>query len=217
MTTGSVKSVVNVMSDPIAPPLANVAQRLRFGLFGDRECELIGRGDHGDRAQRDGFPKRSFTAQGQSQRRGGIDHRDLDLAAGDLRNRCRAVAAEKSDRPAVAALLAQVDARLTVAPLRLIDQLGGDLEHQPRPYGISADYTIFRFIRSCQTVLLVCLTKISKHEIRNSKQFQMTKLGKQTSFALSDLSFFRFELYLPVTLFRISIFGFRILFAATLI
>ena len=157
----------------------------------DGKRELIRRGDDGDRAQRDGLSKRSFTAQGESKRGSGIDHRYLDLAAGDLRDRCWAVAAEQSDRPAVAALFAQVDARLSVAPLRLIDQLGGYLEHQSRPDCISSDYTIFRVVRSCQTVLLVGLTKISKHEIRNSKQFQMTKIGKpkQASFGLSDLGF----------------------------
>ena len=128
------------------------------GLFGDGKRELIRRGDDGDRAERDGLPKRSFTAQGQSERAGGIDHRDLDLAAGDLRNRCRAVAAEKSDRPAVAALLAQGDARLAVTPLGLIDHFGGDLEHQARPNRISANCAIFRVVRICQTILLVALT-----------------------------------------------------------
>ncbi len=137
--------------------LAHFAQRLHGGLFGDGKRELIRRGDDGDRAERDGLPKRSLTAQGQSERAGGIDHRYLDLAARDLSNRCWAVAAEKSDRPAVAALLAQVDARLSVAPLGLIYHFGGDLEHQSRPYGISADYTILRFGRICQTVLLVRL------------------------------------------------------------
>src|SRR5580765_8239669 len=91
--------------------LTQLAQRLHAGLFGDGKRELIRRGNDGDRAQRDGLPKRSLTAQGESEWGGGINHRYLDRAAGDLRDRCRAVAAEKSDRPAVAALLAQVDAR----------------------------------------------------------------------------------------------------------
>jgi ABC-type nitrate/sulfonate/bicarbonate transport system substrate-binding protein len=86
-----------------------------------------------------------------------IYHRHLDLTAGYLRNHCRAVAAEKSDRPAVSALLAQGDARLAVAPLRLIYQLGGDLKHQARPYRISANRTIFRVGRIRQTNLLVRL------------------------------------------------------------
>src|SRR5580765_7227668 len=129
--------------------LTQLAQRLHAGLFGDSKRELIRRGDDGDHAQRDGLSKRSFTAQGQSERAGGIDHRDLDLAARDLRDRCWAVAAEKSDRPAVAALFAQVDARLAVAPLGLIYHFGGDLEHESRPYGISAD-TIFRVVQICQ-------------------------------------------------------------------
>ena len=134
--------------------LAHLAQRMHAGLLGDGKRELIRRGNDGYRAERDGLPKRAFTAQGQSKWASGIDHRYLDLAAGYLRNRCRAVAAEKSDRPAVAALLAQGDARLAVMPLGLIHHFGGDLEHQAGPYRISANGAFFRVVRICQTNLL---------------------------------------------------------------
>ena len=55
-------------------------------------------------------------------------------------------------------------------------------------------------------------TKNSKHETRNSKQFQMTKIGKILNKLPSDSVFwiFRFEICL-LSLFRISIFEFRIL------
>ena len=58
-------------------------------------------------------------------------------------------------------------------------------------------------------------TKNSKHEIRNSKQFQMLKICKnvkQASFGFGVLDFSRFEIDLSLSLFRIWIFGFRILF-----
>jgi hypothetical protein len=56
------------------------------------------------------------------------------------------------------------------------------------------------------------ITKISKHEIQNSKQFEMTKILKfQTNLSrIPCFGFSRFEAYLSVSSFRISIFGFWI-------
>jgi hypothetical protein len=62
--------------------------------------------------------------------------------------------------------------------------------------------------------------EISKHEIRNSKQFQITKICKiprQTSFGFGVLDFSEFsKLFCLLSLFRISVFGFRICFAGLL-
>jgi hypothetical protein len=61
-------------------------------------------------------------------------------------------------------------------------------------------------------------TKNSKHEIRNSKQSQMAKIGKIPNKLPSDSAFWIFPIgNLPVSsLFRISIFGFRICFRGRL-
>jgi hypothetical protein len=75
-------------------------------------------------------------------------------------------------------LLAQGDTRLAVAPLRLIDQLGGNLEHQARPYGISADYTVFRVVRIFQSILVMLRVE---NGLRVPKVFeiQMQKISEK--------------------------------------
>jgi hypothetical protein len=61
------------------------------------------------------------------------------------------------------------------------------------------------------------ITKISKHEIQNSKQFEMTKIAKIPNKSRSDSMYriFPIEAYLSVSWLRISIFDFGFVLLAS--
>src|SRR5258705_5466669 len=101
--------------------LANFLERLQARALGNREGELVRRGNDRDGAQRDRRRERSRAAHGESQVAGRITDRQLHFGFGNLTDRRRSVAGKKSYRPIVSALWAQAHARLAVKPLRLID------------------------------------------------------------------------------------------------